>query len=101
VRKLFLLLIALASIAFGVCSSASAQSSPILGFPPGVFDNLAARSPPPSGGSNNTALDGSATVNFSSGLTHTLSLTTTQSSDLIIVDLSTTPALFPLSRLPV
>jgi hypothetical protein len=49
-RKLLLFLIALASIAFGVCSPAFAQSSPILGFPPGVFDNVAARSPPPSGG---------------------------------------------------
>jgi hypothetical protein len=50
-RKLLTFLIVLASIAFGVCSPSFAQSSPLPGFPPGLFDNKAARDPAPSGGS--------------------------------------------------
>ena len=65
-RKLLTFLIALASIAFGVCSPAFAQSSPILGFPPGVFDNLAARSPASGGGGGSIALvPGQLNFNFS------------------------------------
>jgi hypothetical protein len=45
-RKLLTFFIVLASVAFGVCSPASAQSSPIPGFPPGVFSNKAALDPP-------------------------------------------------------
>ena len=37
---------------------AFAQSSPIAGFPPGLFDNLAARSPAPSGGASYSDLGG-------------------------------------------
>jgi hypothetical protein len=42
-RKLLTFLIALGAVAFGVCSPAAAQGQPILGFPPGMFDNVAAR----------------------------------------------------------
>src|SRR6202021_1496318 len=34
--------LALGAVVFGVCSNAFAQLSPILGFPPGVFQNRAA-----------------------------------------------------------
>ena len=48
--KCLTFLIALASIVFAVGSPVSAQSAPILGFPPGVFDNTAARAPSSGGG---------------------------------------------------
>jgi hypothetical protein len=76
-RKLLTLLIALASIAFGVCSPALAQGTIIGG---GIWGGK-----PSGGGSNNLAVDCNSTTCpttlASSGTTVSVTLTTTQTID--------------------
>ena len=69
-RKLLTFLIALASIALGVCSLASAQS-PLQAFPPGMFDNRAARDAPAGGGFTPSCSQSSAFLARATGITLT------------------------------
>lgn len=88
-RKLLTFVIALASIAFGACSPLHAQSSPLLGFPPGVFDNRAALDPPSGGGGLTVSLLVESTVvsGFSArtSFSNAIGITTTSgaNSDLV------------------
>jgi hypothetical protein len=71
--------LAMGAVAFGVCSPAAAQGQSILGFPPGMFDNIAARAgggaPPPTTATWNTTdsaagitrSNGNLTLTYSSG----------------------------------